>query len=230
MAEHFGASLICTNLMLTGRPGRLVHLWQVQKDFSLAALHARVYEDAQENTWLKDMFARLDAVSYDVLFPTSYDPGRCWTAPGANAACTCVDPPVSAPDPTCVEAAAPGATDPGSSTAPAQRLLDVIAVKSGRLADLVNRKRGCFIENARRFGITLVASGTRVTEPRRLVQFWNLPSADALEHAIEEFQDRGWYQDMFSKDVASEQQDLLTPWKGFDPRPKLNGNCWQFGI
>jgi hypothetical protein len=109
------------------------------------------------------------------------------------------------------------------------RLLDVIDVKPGRLADLVNKKRSCFIENARRLGITLVAAGTRVAESRKLVQIWNLPTATSLEMAIKRFEDQGWYQDMLTDDIASEQQDLLLPWV-YDPRPKLKDNCWQFEV
>lgn len=231
MGERLNARLICANATLTGRPGRIIHVWWVEWGFSLAEQHAAIHDAAQrpEGSWLAEMFGYLNDVSYDLLFPTHYDPGRCWTAPGAERRCSCVDAPAADPtQPPCIDTTlhSPNTNDPSQRC---YRLLDVIQVRPGRLAALAGQKKRCFVENARRLGIQLVASGTRVAAPRQLVQVWNLPSPDALELAMKRFSDMEWYQDMSSTDIASEQQELLLPaWP--DPRPTLIDNCWQFEV
>ena len=229
MHERMNARLLGTSSTLTGNPGRLIHVWYVEWGFSLAEMHAALYEEAQRQDWPKEMFGRLNNVSYDVLVPTPYDPGRCWRVPGSTQRCSCQDAPISAPSASCVESISSPIQTNGPQRCVA-RLLDVIDVKPGRLSDLADKKKRCFVENAKQlFGITLVASGMRVAEPRRLVQVWNLPEADSLQKAALKFEDAGWYQDMLSNDVASEQQELLLPWI-HDPRPTFKDNCWQFDV
>lgn len=228
MRERMKAKLLCANTTLTGRPGRYIYVWYVDWGFSLAEMQAALHEDARRQDWIGEMFRALNGVSYDVLVPTSYDPGRCWRAPGAPQRCSCPDAPKLASPAPCIKEV-PSPIDTNGPERCVARLIDVIDVKPGRLADLADKKGHCFVENAKqRFGITLVASGTRVAEARKLVQVWNLPEHDSLRNAATAFMDDGWYPDMLSNDVRSEQQELLLPWD-HDPRPTSKDNCWQYG-
>lgn len=212
MRRVMGAKMVATSKLLTSRPGRVSHVWQVPWGFSLSEMQAALHEEARRSAWVTDMFSYVSHLSYDVLMPTFYDPGRCWVTPGANS-CSC----------------GAGKKRLRDVAVGDYRIMDVISVKPGRLDDLADAKARNFVPEARDFGIALIASGTRVAEPRRLVQLWSVPSVDSLVDAIKKFSERGWYNQMFQHDIESEDQDLMVP-SLHDPEPTLNGDCWQFPV
>lgn len=212
MRRTLGAKMVATSKLLTSQPGRLTHVWQVPWSFSLSEMQAALHEESRQRRWVSDMFSYVAHVSYDVLMPTFYDPGRCWVPVGADS-CSCGQ----------------GRKTGSNADLGAYRIMDVINVKPGRLDDLADVKAKHFVPEARAYGIALVASGTRVAEPRRLVQVWSVPSVDSLVDAIKKFSELGWYNDMFQRDIESEDQDLMVP-SLHDPEPTLNGDCWQFPV
>ncbi len=212
MRRTLGAKMVATSKLLTSRPGRVTHLWQVPWSFSLSEMQAALHEESRQSRWVSDMFSYVSHVSYDVLMPTFYDPGRCWVPVGADS-CSC----------------GLGKQVPANVDVGAYRIMDVINVKPGRLDDLADAKARHFVPEARAYGIELMASGTRVAEPRRLVQVWSVPSVDSLVDAIKKFSELGWYNAMFQLDVESEDQDLMVP-SLHDPEATLNGDCWQFPV
>jgi hypothetical protein len=207
-----GAKMVATSKLLTSRPGQVSHVWHVPWDFSLSKMQAALHEESRRNAWVSNMFSYVSHVSYDQLMPTSYDPGRCWVTPGADT-CSC----------------GPGKKRLANIEVGDYRIMDIISVKPGRLDDLAEAKAKHFVPEARAFGIALIASGTRVAEPRRLVQVWSIPSIDHLVDAIKKFSELGWYNQMFQRDIESEDQDLMVP-SMHDPDPTLNGDCWQFPV
>jgi hypothetical protein len=212
MRRVLGAKMVATSKLLTSRPGRLTHVWQVPWGFSLSEMQAALHEESRLTGWVHDMFSYVSHVSYDVLVPTFYDPGRCWV-PVNGAGCSC----------------GPGKKQQANVEVGAYRIMDVINVKPGRLDDLAAAKAQHFVPEARAFDIALIASGTRVAEPRRLVQIWSVPSVDGLVDAIKKFSELGWYNDMFQDDIESEDQDLMVP-SLHDPGAILHGDCWQFPV
>jgi hypothetical protein len=222
MRRVMGAKMVATSKLLTSRPGRVTHVWQTPWPFSLSEMQAALDEESRRSPWVSEMFGYIAHVSYDLLMPTMYDPGRCWVTPGADT-CSC----------------GPGRKQGAATTfAPGNyRIMDVIDVKPGRLDDLARAKETHFVPEAREFGIHLIASGTRVAEPRRLVQVWSVPNVDSLVDAIKKFSELGWYNQMFQHDIESEDQDLMVP-SLHDPEPTLlsasgrtlHGDCWQFPV
>lgn len=214
-----GARLVCAGATITGRPGRLVHLWRVREGFSTAKMFAALSAHAAtpEGAWVGPFTEHLHRVSYDLLVPTGYDPARSWPDDPAEG--------FAGPLP-----AAPTGERP-------VRLIDVIDVKPGRLSALAEVKRGQFVPRAAELGVHLMASATSATGlGRRLVQVWELPHADALLRAMRRFSEVAWYQKMLRDNVASEQQELLHPLAWYDPHPALvtdasdpTKRCWRYG-
>lgn len=192
LRNTMGARMISANTQLTGRPGKLVHLWWVPWNFSLAEMHSRLYDEVSgpNGKWIRDLQSYMSHVSYELLMPTLIDPPRDLRRRNAAPA--------------------------GGPTLP--RLIDTITARPGHLDALVKIKQDSFIPAARAHKIELLASGTLITgSTRRLVNMWTLGADDALAKAMRAFSEQSWYQKMHRETIESEHQNILLPMSWYDP-------------
>ncbi len=200
-----GYHLLVAGTQLTGRPGRVVHVWR--RDAAAAAKPER----PGAASLLDELSRYVARQQVTVLTPTAYDADR-WLA-GVSS------PPTPSNAPTTAAASGAGASARGSRV----YLMDTIKVRPGKMSAFVAGKRDVMVPLIAVGGSapwTLLASGwVHGVGAPEAINVWEMPESDALLRTMRRVSENIAYQTFVRECVHEEDQNLLSPIDFYEPRP-----------